>query len=115
MAAWLRLPFFDHVAGGSGRVVERYGADFLILGEKLPALVERHRMRQHLTDLCQLRPWHREQLMFDPQAEFGVHVEVMFQQQVVVHHYRAGQRVLDRNERGVNACLPAARQKPRWK
>ena len=98
MAAASRSSSSDDVANASGGIVERHRLDARMRAKELAALVQRHRMREHLPHRVQLHAGQRNQVVADPQMEFAMHEHFAREQQVEVLGHRAGQRILDRDD-----------------
>ena len=68
--------------------------------EEVAALVQRHRMREHLANVFQLGSRRGDQVVLDPQPHLGVNKNVALQQEIKMLAHGTGQRVLHGNHGG---------------
>src|ERR1019366_5248977 len=87
--------FGDNVANASGGIVERHRLDARVRPKELPALVQRHRMREHLPYRVHLHARHGNQVVTDAQIKLTMHEHLPREQQVEVLGHRTGKRILD--------------------
>src|SRR5215510_7535607 len=70
--------------------------------EKTAALIERDRVRKYALHIGQLYAFQSKQVVPDTQVHLAADEEITREQQVVMFGDRASQRVLDRNNRGLD-------------
>jgi len=75
-----------------------------MLAKKVAALVQRHRMREHLANVFKLDPRRGDQVVRDSQPHFGVNKNVALQEEIKMLTDGTGQRVLHWNNRSCGAA-----------
>ena len=85
----------DDVFHAACGVVERDRLNLGMVAEEVAALVERHRMREHLAQRAELHAWGSDHIVHDAQPEFALNEDVSCDEQISMLSDRAGQRVLD--------------------
>jgi len=70
-----------------------------MLAKKIPALVQRHRMRKHLANVFELYALRSDQIVRNAQPHFSVNKNIALKKKIKVLTYGAGQSVLHRDHR----------------
>jgi hypothetical protein len=81
-----------HAACG---VVERDWLNLTMMAEEVAALVERHRMREHLAQCAELHAWGSDHIVHDAQPEFALNEDVSCHQKIGMLGDCASQGVLN--------------------
>src|SRR5258706_11880515 len=90
----------DDVLHAAGGVVERDGLDAGMVTEEIAALVEGYWVGEHFSYCAEFYAGGGDQVVHDPEQEFGLNKDFMGDQEIGVFGDSAGQRVLDGDDSG---------------
>jgi hypothetical protein len=94
----------------SGRVVEGFDTNVLLVGQELSTLVECDWMRNYTPDVFEFHARCGNQVVFDPQTVFGDDVKARGEEQIEVFAYGSGKRVFDWKHDGVRSTIAHRRE-----